>query len=74
MAKASRFSSLGFHGPVKLEIFLEVGEGAVRTTPKRCRPAVTSSLRLHPSKQALLHGILRQMGWLGPSTSPPEGS
>ncbi len=32
----------------------------------------TPSPRLHPSEQALLHGILRQIGWLDPSKFLPE--
>ena len=46
--------------------------GLANFIPKRCRTGVTPAAGLHPSKQALLHVILRQMGWLGPSTSPPE--
>jgi hypothetical protein len=41
-------------------------------TPKSRGPGVTPSARLRPTKQALPHVILRQMGWLGPSTSLPE--
>ncbi len=46
--------------------------GSIPPAPQKCRSEVTSHPHLHPSKQALLDGILRQMGWPGPSTSPPE--
>jgi hypothetical protein len=36
---------------------------------KSRRSAVTSSRLQHPSKEALLHAILRQMGRPGPSMS-----
>ena len=44
-----------------------------RNNPKRCRPDVTGSVHLHPTKQALSRVILRQMGRLGPSMSLPKG-
>src|ERR1700681_454926 len=63
---------------VKLGIFFNVQPHSLNsrnpppTRPKSRHSGVTSSARLHPTKQALQMLYCAQMGWPGPSTSLPE--